>query len=49
MRANIDEVTQAFEHIAKHSSKFYELVPMGEQKDAVTKPISNAGELQQIY
>jgi len=45
----MEEVTQAFEHIAKHSSKFYELVPMGEQKDAVTKPIQNQYQLQQIY
>ena len=46
MRADVDEVEKVMSRLAKLSSSFYELVPINEQKTDVTKPISNAMQLQ---
>ena len=49
MRADINEVSQTMEHLAKLSSQFYELIPMAEQKDEVVAPIANPHQLQNLY
>ena len=37
------------EHLSKLSSKYYELVPMSEQKDEVVRPIHTKQNLSQLY
>jgi len=39
MRASIEEVNDVMVRLADLSSSYYELVPMAEQKDNITKPI----------
>ena len=41
MRADLVEVERVIGGLAKMSSSFYALIPMGEGKDDITKPITN--------
>jgi hypothetical protein len=47
MKADFDEAQRIQNELADLSSQYYELIPMSEHKDSITRPIREVHELQQ--
>jgi len=47
--APVDVVEKVMSRLAKLSGKFYQLIPMAEDKNSVTKPILHMNFLNELY